>query len=488
MNTKELSPLLFEETTKVKEVNFLDQTNASKEGAQVQLVNGESVDEQTTETTHTMLENYAQACTGEKITNETMNSKNVQTKASHVGATEQLVKGKSVVDQTNTIISPEQENDAQNYNQNKKNMNELTTPLLEQGKVNAPTPPTAEGGNSQQSSAEDPAQPDNFAEQENTQISMDASHTDSSTELSRCIIYKQSDLESKGYIFGKLGMNRSISDTAVKAKMKSIVVANGVIHPCLICTALECLNQGHSVIRPDNSEVAKSDPDVNKILVIIDGQHRVEAVKRLNKMQKDEEKKEKYECYFNLPLNDKLIIVDILREANVATKPWKGGDFLTYLVLNAPEEVDTEMLKWVQARYGTCGDVASWLWATLNPSRVYLKGKLIKASKSLDEFRKVSKKGQFEYGKKLYEKALAKMGNDLVKLKVVPLTLIDIKEELINKSTTVGKATEMLCAFIDSLKEDDLSILRSCKRNGTDTKDQQIEKQLKSFWKDYNNK
>lgn len=82
-----------------------------------------------------------------------------QANASHVGATEQLVNGKSVVDQTNESISTEQENYAQNFHQNNKNMEELTTTPLEQGMVNAPTPPTAEGGICQQSSAEDPAQP-----------------------------------------------------------------------------------------------------------------------------------------------------------------------------------------------------------------------------------------------------------------------------------------------------------------------------------------
>ncbi len=306
-----------------------------------------------------------------------------------------------------------------------------------------------------------------------------AGPTKSATELARGVIYSLGHLTSLGYTFGKLGINRDVIDKAVKDKQKSIKAAGGVICPCLVCSACQCLEAGLSVVRSDGSEVAITDSDVDMILVIVDGQHRDEAVKRLNaKLKKGETQ---YECFYYLPLNPNPSIIDMLREANVATKPWKGGDYLTNLILTAPAEVDCEMLLWVQARYGECGDVASWLWATLDPSRVYLKSMLVKASKSDDVLKKVADKSDFEFGKKLFDAGKAKLSADLVKLKVVPLTVIDLIKKL-TASMSKQDATEKICTFISSLTEDQVKGLRSCKRDATSTKDQQIENKLMNYW------
>ena len=309
-----------------------------------------------------------------------------------------------------------------------------------------------------------------------------ASPTKPATELERGIIYNSSYLMSKGYKLGKLHINRDVSETAVNAKMKSIRATGGVICPCLINTARQCLEGGLSVVRPDGTDVDILDPDVDKILVIIDGQHRDEAVKRLNgRLKKDETQ---YECFYYLPLTANPNIIDILREANVATKPWKGGDYLTNLIITAHTDVDCEMLHWVQARYGQCGDVASWLWATLDSSRVYLKSTLVKASKNEDTLKKVANKSDFEFGKKLFETAKAKLSVDLVKLKVIPLTIIEILKKL---TATLNKrdATEKICDFINSLSDEQVKELRTCKRDAISSKDQQIESKLVNYWETF---
>ena len=306
--------------------------------------------------------------------------------------------------------------------------------------------------------------------------------TKPATELERGIIYDSSYLMSCGFELCRLLINRDVSEVTIKSKMKSIRTAGGVICPCLICTARQCLGLGLSVVRSDGTEVSIDDPNIDMILVIIDGQHRDEAVKRLNaKFKKGETP---YECFYYLPLTTNPSIIDILREANVATKPWKGGDYLTNLIVTAPADVDCEMLLWVQARYGQCGDVASWLWATLDSSRVYLKGTLVKASKDADTLKKVANKSDFEFGKKLYDAAKTKLSVDLVKLKVVPLTIIEILKKL---TATLNKqeATEKICDFINSLTDDQVKELLACKRNATSTKDQQIESKLMNYWETF---
>ena len=268
--------------------------------------------------------------------------------------------------------------------------------------------------------------------------------TKPSTELAKGTIYNLSYLMSKGFKFGRLSINRNINEAAVKTKMKSIRVAGGVICPCLVVTARQCLKAGLGVLRSDGTKVAKGDSDVDMILVII----------------------------------------DILREANVATKPWKGGDYLTNLIVSAPTEIDCEMLLWVQACYNTCGDVASWLWATLDPSRVYLKATLVKASKKEELLKKVADKTDFEFGRKLYDVAHSKLSVDLVKLKIVPLTVIEIMKKL-TATTNKREASEKICTFINSLTKEQVKELQECKRDETLTKDQQIESKMMAYWEKF---
>lgn len=328
-----------------------------------------------------------------------------------------------------------------------------------------------------------PAEGTKTYQQSNILAPIGGSPEEPAVTLATGAIYNLSYLTDKGYKFGRLAINRQLQSSVVKAKQKSIIAAGGVICPCLVVSARKCLDDGLSVVREDDGTlVTASAPDVDMILVIIDGQHRDKAVKELNEKVKKGEPH--FECFYYLPLNPAPNIVDMLREANVATRSWKGGDYLTNLILTAPSNIDTEMLLWVQARYGTCGDVASWLWATLDPSRVYLKGTLVKASKSEDVMKKIADKLDFEFGKKLYEVAKAKLSMDLVKLKVVPLTMICLMKK-ITVTANKQEATDIICNFINSLTEEQVKVLLSFKRVGTLSKDQQIEEELMKYWKKF---
>ena len=311
------------------------------------------------------------------------------------------------------------------------------------------------------------------------QAPVSAGLTEQTQGLTPMRIYTSSELKAMGFQFAKLAINRQVLPAVLKAKIKSIRAAHGIICPCLIMGARKCLEDGLFVLRSDGAKVTTTDSDVDSILVIIDGQHRNDAIEQLNQTLKKGESS--YECFYYLPMNPNTNIVDLLREVNVCTKPWKGGDFLTNLILTAPQDVDTEMLLWVQARYGSCGDVASWLWATLDPSRTYLKATLVRASKSEELLKKVADKTDFEFGKKLYEAAEAKLSLELVKLKVIPLTIIGFMKKL-TVSSNKQEATDKICAFLESLTDGQVNTLMSFKRQGTLSKDQQIESELISYW------
>ena len=300
--------------------------------------------------------------------------------------------------------------------------------------------------------------------------------------LSRYTIYSMTQLEALGFKFGKLKINRLIKERAVTVKKKSIEIANGQISPCLVVSARQCKKEGLGFCSfDDDKEFDEKVEDLDKILIIVDGQHRFEAIKKLNEKKAPEKS---YECYFHLPLNQNAKTISILRESNVATAPWKGGDYLTNLLHTAPRDIDLTMLIWVQERFKDCGDTASWLWATLDPSRIYSKSQMVKASSKPELLKKMADMNNFENGKKLYKAAQDKLGDNLVKLKVVPLTFIAISKKLQAKRG-MDKVTEILVEFIDQIQKESVNDIQSFKRDENGSKDDKIEAKLNELWSEF---
>lgn len=301
--------------------------------------------------------------------------------------------------------------------------------------------------------------------------------------LSRYTIYSMTKLKALGFKFGKLKINRSIKDRALAAKKKSIEITNGLISPCLVVSARQCKKEGLGFCSfDDDKEFDEKVENLDKILIIVDGQHRFEAIKKLNEKKNAPERG--YECYFYLPLNQNAKTISILRESNVATAPWKGSDYLTNLLHTAPRDIDLSMLLWVQERFEDCGDTASWLWGTLDPSRIYSKSQMVKASSKPELLEKMAEKTYFENGKKLYEAALDKFGENVVKLKVVPLTFIAISKKLQAKRG-MDEVTEILVEFIDQIQKESVNDIQSFKRDDKGSKDDKIEAKLNELWGEF---
>ena len=302
-------------------------------------------------------------------------------------------------------------------------------------------------------------------------------------KLNKKTIYSLSILLGTGYELGFLGINRNINKNALTKKKQSIKTAKGIISPILVVTAKECIELGLEVYV--KGKLVKADaPNLDKILVVIDGQHRVFAINEINDKLKDGE--EPIEVYVYLPLSEGIDIKTLLREANVATHPWKGGDWLVNILMNDDENINKEMIDWVHSRTETCGDNAAWLWATLDKSRVYSKAKLIEASKKPEVLKVIANPLYFKEGKALYEKATAKLSEDLTKLKVVPTWFIDKKAELIQADYKMSQAMEMLTDFIDKLTNVQVNYIKGRKKDEDSPKDVKIRKALDEFWAEKN--
>ena len=305
-----------------------------------------------------------------------------------------------------------------------------------------------------------------------------------SFKLDRKKIYTLSILLGLGYEIGLLGINRKINKNALAKKVQSIKTSKGLISPVLVVTAKKCIEHGLEVY-VKGKKVNADASNLEKILVIIDGQHRIQAINTINKKQK-KDGNQLYDAYVYLPLNEDIDIKTLLRETNVATQPWKGGDYLVSILMSDDENINKDMISWVHTISGKCGDTAAWLWATMDKSRVYSKAKLIEASKKPEVLKDVANTRCFKEGKALYEKATITLSEDLTKLKVVPTWFIDKKAELIDADYPMSKIMDMLLDFIDNLAPIEVNHIKGLKKDDNSSKDVKIRKALDDLWAEKN--
>ena len=285
-----------------------------------------------------------------------------------------------------------------------------------------------------------------------------------SSDLLKFSIYNESELRSKGYRFATLRMNREQKRRALNKKKKSIS-AFGIVSPCMIVGARKCLDEGLEVIDEDGNRVTPDTPDLDKILVIVDGGHRFVAVKELNSKTTTGDK---IECYFNLPLNDDIPIYELLRQSNIVTTPWDGQTYLSSLIMSKDDAARNTMLAWVENMSHESGDTAAWQWARLE-RKVPTKTQLIKASgtddKADEAYKKISNGSNFDDGKQLYEAFRRHFKANILGCKFFPEWVIDKRNELINAK---GKdyALKTLIGFASKLDRDMVDEIEGFK--GTD--------------------
>lgn len=306
-------------------------------------------------------------------------------------------------------------------------------------------------------------------------------------QLLRGNIYTLSGLTNDGYKFGKLLGNRAIKANAIKAKIKSIK-QNGIISPCLVVSAKECLKQGLVIIDEKGNLIDEGHPDIENLLIIVDGGHRDDAIKAINKGKKPGEEGFE-ENYFYLPLSDKASVSSLLREANVVTIPWAGSDYLTNLIINNPKASKNEMLRWVHTMIQTSGDTAVWQWARLI-KKVPTKTQLIKATsddpKKADEaYTTIVECKYFESGKELYEIFRRTFSKDILGCKFMPEWVIEAIDSLVDENYTKADAIKLVKEFAGSLVRDDADKLENIKKGSERAKE--VKALLTEWFENYQN-
>lgn len=302
-------------------------------------------------------------------------------------------------------------------------------------------------------------------------------------------IYAISFLQGMGYVFGRIVINRDIDKRQVSKKIASIQKCGGIIAPLLVVPAFVCIEKGIEIVDDKGNTITKDAPNLNKILIIIEGQHRKTALEVLNEKRRKTGEAE-YEGYCHLPLIDNYDVVTLLREANIATAPWGGIDWLTQLLsLAKDKDISTDKLEWVKdkARYGS--DSAAWSW--VNDGKTNSKATCIKASQNEDKLKELADTTSFEDDKKLYEAAQKVFIGNFAKVlgwKVLPEWVFRKLECLVKKDIKRSEAVKVLENFLVSIGEVDAQEIAGMKKSQTQSKDNQITIKLEKLFADYEKK
>ncbi len=298
-----------------------------------------------------------------------------------------------------------------NENIQKKDMfNTEDVELSTVGKVSTGEEPAKEPDNTE-------TQPEDITKDEsNSTTESDAPAEDGTTEpkaavkLSKFRIYSSSELGALGVRLARIVDNRELDSKAVNKKIASIKNVKGVISPTQLVPARKCLEQGHEVKLLDGTVVTEDTKDLDNIYVIVDGQHRDEAIRKIKDNPKETEK---FENYYYVPLIDAYIVSDILRETNVATYPWKDRQYINnLLMLKGDSAVNLDLLREIQA-HPKATTKAALHWLTWDASKTLYSRQIVAAMVDDNVLKKIAAvdKKTLNAGKDMFNAAEYALGD-----------------------------------------------------------------------------
>ena len=146
-------------------------------------------------------------------------------------------------------------------------------------------------------------------------------------------IYTANELANEGKLIARLEANRDLNTKAVNDKKKSLL-SKGQLVPAVMVEASDAVKAGLKVVEFATGVEIKPEEIANYV-VLLDGNHRYEAHRKLLESKKDEYKKDYYLMY---TLQPEVAIAESLAEINISTTPWKGADYVKGVLLMLNEE------------------------------------------------------------------------------------------------------------------------------------------------------
>lgn len=315
---------------------------------------------------------------------------------------------------------------------------------------------------------------------------VDFQNEEKTFKLEKGKIFAISVLLRMNFAFGRIVINRDVDKRQVSKKIASILKCRGIITPFLVVPASVCIESDIKIEDDNGNHITKKTSNLDRILIIIDGQHRKTALEELNAKRRKKNEPE-YEGYCYLPLIDDYDVVTLLREANIATSPWGGIDWLTQLLsLAKDKDISTDKLEWVKDKAKDGSDSAAWSW--VNGGKSNSKTTCIKASQDEERLKELADTTSFEDDRKLYEAAGKVFTGNSAKVlgwKVLPEWVFRKLDCLVKKDFKRSEAVKVLERFLENIGKDDVQKIAETKKTQTQSKDNQIIIRLEKLFTDY---
>lgn len=284
-------------------------------------------------------------------------------------------------------------------------------------------------------------------------------------------------LADEGKKIARLSGNRDLNEKIVKAKMKSLEECRQLL-PAVVVNATDAINQGLEVIDFATGKVVEKEEAVN-YLVLLDANHRYEAHCRLVKMNENlEEPKYTGEFCLMYALNTELSITKTLSEINIATNPWKGGDYVKGAkISNVQKELPLLDAMNDLIKEGFSLTAASkWLTFTSKVNKDVMDCAI--NGTILPELKNTS---GLERGKRLLEAARETFREKAIRAR----TIIDwiISKYEATDDTLKLEFTDKMERFLKNISREDADYIEKAKgRKGGDTKENIVNQKLTELW------
>lgn len=149
-------------------------------------------------------------------------------------------------------------------------------------------------------------------------------------------IFTLADVKAEGKEIAFIKGNRELANNNISSKVKSLSECGTNLVPIIVVGGKKAVDDGCSLVLPDGKDIAD---DVEKYLVIVDGQHRYKAAMNLMEKEKDNDKKtitdDSIRFFLDYSGRD---TKELLAVTNIESVKWKAKDYAKGAVLYNPDD------------------------------------------------------------------------------------------------------------------------------------------------------
>ena len=149
-------------------------------------------------------------------------------------------------------------------------------------------------------------------------------------------IFTLANVKAEGKEIAFIKGNRDIAKGNVNSKVKSLSECRMNLVPMMVVEGKKAVDDGCSLVLPDGKDIAD---DVEKYLVIVDGQHRYKAAMKLLEEEKDNDEKtitdDSIRFFLDYSGRD---TKELLAVTNIESVKWKAEDYAKGAVLYKPDD------------------------------------------------------------------------------------------------------------------------------------------------------